>query len=284
MKQGTKEWFDARRKRVTGSISGAILGLNPYMTPDDVMRRMVRDAHGVEAEFVGNVATEHGSFHESGAIVEYEMETGNAVEPCGFFAYEEWLGASPDGLIADDGTAEIKCPYGKRNGGEFKTAGEQPHYYAQMQIEMLCAGRKWCDFFQWAPHATRLERVYFCQEWIDENLPRLRAFYDRFLIEIDNPDHLEDKRKLVESAKASALLDEYDDLGDAIERASERKKEVLQELVKMSGERNATVCGRNLTKVQKQGSVAYAKVVAKHCKDVDLEPFRGKPSEFWKLS
>lgn len=285
MQQGTQEWFGARKGRVTGSVAGAILGLNQYMTADDVLRRMVRDFHGADPEFTGNVATEYGSFHEDGAATEYEMETGNSIQKCGFFAHEEWLGASPDGLIGDDGLIEIKCPYGKRDGGEFKTAAEQPHYYAQMQIEMFCAGRKWCDFFQWSAHATRLERVNRDDTWLEENLPKLAEFYDRFIDAIEYPDdHLAPKRTEVDGAKAAALLEEYDDLTDALERASERKKEVLAELVQLAKERDAVICGRKLTKVEKEGAVSYARVVKENCPDIDLSKYRGKPSSFWKLS
>jgi len=103
--QRTAEWYEKRKGRVTGSNVGAILGLNPYKTADDVLRQMVREYHGYESEFQGNVATQHGQFHEAGAQVEYEMETGNKVKETGFHVHPEhdWLGASPDGIIAKKG-------------------------------------------------------------------------------------------------------------------------------------------------------------------------------------
>ena len=115
MEQRSAEWFAARLNRVTGSAIGAILGLSPFATPADVMRRMVREYHGQESEFKGNVATEYGQQNEQNAIADYEMQSGNKVQECGFFVHPdfEWLGASPDGLIGDDGLIEVKCPYGK---------------------------------------------------------------------------------------------------------------------------------------------------------------------------
>ena len=41
--QRSQQWHEARKSKITGSVSGAILGLNPYMTPEAVMRRLVRD-------------------------------------------------------------------------------------------------------------------------------------------------------------------------------------------------------------------------------------------------
>ena len=285
MEQRSPEWFAARVGRVTGSAVGAILGLSPYMSADDVLRSMVRAYHKAPSEFEGNIATEYGQFHESGAAFEYTLETGMPVEECGFFTHDDWLGASPDGLVGLMGLIEIKCPYGKRNDNppEFKTAEEQPHYYAQMQIEMICADREWCDFFQWAQHGTRLETVHRDDSWLAEHLPLLKAFHERYLSELDNKDHLEPRRKELYGPKAAALLDQYDDLTDAIERATERRKEVLADLVKAAGERNASINGRNLTKIEKKGAVAYAKVVAAHCKGVDLEQYRGKSTHYWML-
>lgn len=277
----------ARTGRVTGSAAGAILGLSQYQTDDDVLRRMVRDYHGAEPEFFGNVATEYGSFHESGAITDFEMDTGLTVERNEqFFIHPEydWLGATPDGFVSDGALIEVKCPFGKRNGGEFKTLEDQPGYYAQMQIEMACAGKTRCYFYQWSAHASSAVIVTYDHEWFVKNLPVLEAFYHRYLSEIDNPDHITPRRVIIENQAAKKLLDEYDQLSYAIERASSRKKDVLAELIKMSKDRDAEVCGRKLTKVETKGSVSYAKALQKYAPGADLEPFRGKPSTSWRLS
>jgi putative phage-type endonuclease len=280
--QRTPEWFKAREGRVTGSAVGAILGLNPYTTRDDVMRRMVRDFHGMPSEFTGNVATEYGSHHEIGALVEYEMETGNWVVQTDFVTYEDWLGASPDGVIGDDGLIEIKCPYGLRNGGEFKTAAQQPHYVAQMQIQMFVTGSEWCDFFQWSPHGTKLERVEFDDEWVKNALVALKEFYDDYLFirEHDYQRHLDDLRP---EFNASQLLAEYDDMTKQIEEAEARKKEILTKIVNIAGHKDSIVNGRKLTLVKKDGAVSYSKAIKELLPDADLEKYRGKPTEYWML-
>ena len=111
MEQRTPEWGAARRGLVTGSVAGAILGVNPHASREDVLRRLVRDWHGAEPEFNGNIATRHGQAHEDGATVDFMMETGIGVKPVGFLTYEEWLGASPDGLTDDGGVLEVKVPF-----------------------------------------------------------------------------------------------------------------------------------------------------------------------------
>lgn len=279
--------LDPRRKgRITGSVAGAILGLNPWRDADDVLRAMVRQYHGAEREFTGNVATEYGTFQESGAVAEFEIEHGLDVKDSQFYMIDEWLGATPDGEVGDDAIIEIKCPYGlrKKDKPEFKTIEQQHHYYAQLQLEMAASGRTKAYFYQWAPKGTSLEIVPLNKAWLADNVPKLRSFYERYLSELDNPAHLEPLRKEVESPKAKALLDEYDDLVEAIERATERKKEVLAALVDMAGERDALICGRKLTRVERAGSIGYAKVVKDHLPDIDLEGYRGKASASWRLS
>lgn len=288
MEQKSKEWFKARRHKLTGSNVGAALGLNPWKTPEDLIRQMVREYHGAEPDFTGNVATEYGSLHEPLAVMDYMGQTGYHPEECGFFVHPEhdWLGASPDALIGDNCILEVKCPFGLRNkkGVDlvFKTAEQQPHYYAQMQMEMACTGRDKAHFYQWAQHGSILEMVEFSQTWWDENLPKMREFYNWYLSELDNPAHIEPKEKEINTFHAQKLIQEWDELSKTIDDASARKKEVLSELVALSKERNAIIHGRKLTKVERKGNVNYKKVP--ELQGVDLEPYRNASSEFWRLS
>ena len=288
MEQRSEAWFDARKGRVTGSAAGAILGVDPNRTRDDVLRDMVRQHHGLPREFQGNIATQYGIVHEAEALQDFEMVTGAEVFRASFCVHDvqDWLGASPDGFVGDDAVLEIKCPFGLRDKKDpvFKTAAEQPHYYAQMQVQMYVTDRTLCYFWQWSQHGNRLETVEYDAAWLAENLPKLRAFYDEYLAAIENPgDHLEDKRKLVDTPRALQMIAEYDDLTHAIEVAEARKKELLAEIVRMSGEQNAVFGGRKLTKVEKQGSISYAQAIKVLAPGANLEPWRGKPSSYWTL-
>lgn len=282
MEQRSEEWFAARKGRVTASMVGAILGHSPNLTRAGAMRRMVRDAHGAEPEFTGNIATEYGTYNEDGAVSEYEMETGNKVQKVGFIPAEDWAGCSPDGLINDDGGLEAKCPFGKRKGGDLAPLADQPHYYDQVQFSLWVTGRKFWHFYQWTPHQSKLECVLPDQAWRDENLPRLRQFHAEYLAE-DPAEHLEPRRVEIDTLEAARIIAEYDQLTEAIENAEARKKELLAEMVRQAGDRDASFAGRKLTKIVKQGSVSYAKALAKYAPNADLEPFRGKPSSYWLL-
>lgn len=287
MKQGTPEWFEARKGRVTASVAGAILGLSPHMTREDVMRAMVRDTLGAEPEFTGNVATQWGSAMEEEARVDYEMETGATIGECGFFTHDEWLGASPDGLIGGNYLVEIKCPYGIRKDAPpaFKAPEDQPHYMAQMQVQMYVTGRRWTFFYQWTPHGSRIDAIPYDPSWIVDNLPELRAFYDEYLEELKNPErHLEPLRKVIDTPQAHKMIEEWDELCEQEERTKERKKDLLEQMATMADGRNAEFAGRKLTLVKRAGSVSYAKALKELAPDANLSKWTGAPTESWRLS
>jgi putative phage-type endonuclease len=288
IEQRTPEWFSARKGRITASSVGAILGLSPFMKPKDVMRQMVREYHGEEREFQGNAATNYGTNHEPLALADYELQY-NKVELCGFYTKGTALGASPDGLIGDDGLIEIKCPYSLKDKLEpqFKSIDEQPHYYAQIQFQLYCTDRTWCDFYQWSARVHKLERVEINEEWLDKNLPKLGDFYAEYLIEREQPNaqyYLDPKHISIGDDIAWQLAITYQEINGAIKDLEEKKKSILEELVQVCDGQDADIHGHKLTKVVREGSISYAKAIKDLVPDADLSAYKGNPTEYWKLS
>lgn len=278
MEQRSQEWFEARANRVTGSVIGAILGLSPFATTTDIMRRMVREYHGQPSEFKGNVATEYGTNNEPNALADYVMTRGDVVE-CGFYVHPnfEWLGASPDGLVGADGLIEIKCPYSMRHSAEeFKHISEQEHYYAQMQYEMFCTGRMWCDFYQWSPYGDNCTRVNFDPQFIEKTLPQLLEFYNEYL-EQRKP---ENAWRYIDGGE---LVQRYKMAKAALEVAESELEEAKQALVAATDGKGGKVGDLNVTLAKRAGSIAYAKAVKDLLPDADLEAYRGNSTEYWTI-
>lgn len=168
----------------------------------------------------------------------------------------------------------------------FKNIDQQPHYYAQMQVQMFVTGRSECHFYQWCPAGARLDIVHRDEKYLADILPKLHDFWLLYCQEVkhNHEQHLQPKRKQVNTLEAEKLIAEYDDLAKASEHAKERMEEIKKRLVQMAGEQDAEVCGRKLTKIEKAGSVSYAKAVKDNLPDVDLEQYRGKPFIFWKIT
>ena len=171
IEQRSPEWYKNRISRITGSRTAGVLNISPFSNSDSVLREMVReyfhDKDGNSpSEFEGNVATTYGTNNEANAVAQFERDHGFQVVETGQHNHPEyeWLAASPDGLVGHNAVLEVKCPYGKRGAmkaSEFKTVDDQPHYYAQMQLQMLCTGREMCHFYQWSANAYRYDLVTF---------------------------------------------------------------------------------------------------------------------------
>ncbi|RYY31988.1 hypothetical protein EON62_05955, partial [archaeon] len=164
-----------------------------------------------------------------------------------------WLGASPDGSVTDGKGLEVKCPYGIRNDPEpeFKQVSEYPHYVAQMNIEAYCADVQSVWFYRWTPHATCLKLHHRDDDWLNENLPILKQFWAEYVDTINDPEaceeHLQPLRAVIDTPEAWRMAQEYDELSEAIDRATERKVDLLREIATMAGERNALFAGKKLT-------------------------------------
>ena len=288
IEQRTPEWFEARKGRVTASMVGAILGHSPFMTRQDAMRSMVRESVDAEREFQGNVATEWGTYNEEGALLDFSMDTGLTIEPAPFVPFEDWAGASPDGWTSDGGGVEQKCPYGIRKEPSpvpFKPLSEQPQYYDQIQFTLVVTGRPHWWFSQWAINGNTYERVDIDQQWRDTNMPILRQFHAEFLDELDSnaDEHLAPKRIAIDTPAAARMIGEWDTINEQLELLAERKKDLLNELVTLAGEKNALIGGRKLTLTERKGSISYAKAIKELAPKADLTKWTGKPTSFWQV-
>ena len=93
-----------------------------------------------------------GNEFEDKARTIYELETGNTVKQVGFVEIDEHEGASPDGLVGDEGLIEIKNHSDVVFTELALTRKIDPKYVAQMQMQMYVTGRKWCDYFGFNPN------------------------------------------------------------------------------------------------------------------------------------
>lgn len=139
-------------------------------------------------------ATNHGIINEEVALQQYMEDTGLQVVKCGLFISTErpYLGASPDGLLGDETIIEIKCPYTCRHKqitpetvsyivpgdreGEYKLKKETPYYY-QIQGQMYCSGRKYCNLIIFTFKDMKVVFVDRDEEFINYMLEVLNKYY-----------------------------------------------------------------------------------------------------------
>jgi putative phage-type endonuclease len=203
--QGSPEWFAARLGRVTASRVADVVAKTKTgwgASRANYMAQLIAERlTGTVAESFTNAAMQWGTQTEPDARAAYEFRTDRDVTEVGFVNHPtiEMAGASPDGLIEDDGQLEIKCPNTSTHIDSLLNSGIVPgKYVSQMQWQMACTGRKWCDFVSYDPrmpenmkmlivrvprddrHIAELERDIrdFLGE-VDRKVADLTALYDR---------------------------------------------------------------------------------------------------------
>ena len=158
MIQGTEEWHMARLGKVTASCISDVMAEGrsgkPSATRSNYEARLVAERlSGRPAETFRSSAMDHGVETEAQARACYIMATGRNVDEVGFVSHPTIsdAGASPDGLVGDDGLVEIKCPNTATHIASLLSERIPDAYAKQMQFQMACTGRAWCDFVSFDP-------------------------------------------------------------------------------------------------------------------------------------
>jgi len=191
LEQRTDEWFATRAGKVTASSLYKVVAKTKTGWGADranyhaqlVAERLT----GKPSDSFSNAAMQWGIDQEAAAREAYANLIGDAVAEIGFVDHPrlEWSGASPDGLVGFDGLVEIKCPNTATHIATLTGAEIDKKYRLQMQWQMICTGRDWCDFVSFDPrmppemqlHVRRVDRD-------DHLLAELEQDVSAFLAEV----------------------------------------------------------------------------------------------------
>jgi putative phage-type endonuclease len=192
MEQRTDDWFQARLGKVTASRVADVVAKtkNGYSASREnyMADLIVERLTGQKASSFSNAAMEWGTEQEPNARAAYSARTGELVEEVGFIDHPTIAlsGASPDGLVSE-GIVEFKCP-NTATHLEYLLAGKAPEkYVTQMQWQMACTGRPWCDFVSFDPRLP--EHLQMLVVRIPRNEVRIIELEDevrKFLAELDD--------------------------------------------------------------------------------------------------
>ena len=119
---------------------------------------------GAVAESFTSGAMQWGTDTEPQARSAYGFQYGVEVDQIAFVDHPKiaMSGASPDGLVGDEGLLEIKCPQTATHIDMLLTGKIDGKYITQMQWQMACTGRKWCDFVSFDPRLP-VDLQLFCK-------------------------------------------------------------------------------------------------------------------------
>lgn len=192
MIQGSQEWLAARVGRATASRVADIVaktksgwGASRYNYEAELVAERLT---GVPADSYVNGAMQWGQEKEPEARAQYAFLADLDVVEVGFIEHPKipMAGASPDGLVGDDGLVELKCPNTSTHIATLLGEPIANKYILQMQFQMAVTGRQWCDWVSYDPRLPDyarliIKRIYRNEEHISD----LEVEVVKFLDEVD---------------------------------------------------------------------------------------------------
>lgn len=192
MEQRSTEWFSVRCGKATASRISDIIAKTKtgYSTSraNYMAELLCERLTGSVGESYKSVAMEWGIATEPQAIAAYEAIGGVLVEKVGFVPHSsiDMSGASPDGLIGDDGLLEVKCPLTTTHVETLLSGAIPQKYVTQMQWQMACTGRAWCDFVSFDPRIpTHMQLFVSRLSRDDDTIKMLEGEVTKFLTELE---------------------------------------------------------------------------------------------------
>jgi len=172
LEQRSDEWIQLRCGLVTASTIGKLITAKTFKPANNDTSR----AHTI------TLATERitGTVEES--FTSNDMWRGIMLEPAARDYYrkhhapvdeygmiireqDDWrLGWSPDGLVGDVGSIEIKCPRPHNHVATILTDTVPAEYMPQLQTALYVSGRSWIDYVSFASGLP----LYVKRVWPDE--------------------------------------------------------------------------------------------------------------------
>ena len=198
VEQLSPEWFAQRCGKATASRisdivaktkSGYSTSRANYMA-QLVVERMTNQV----AESYTNAAMEWGIENEGFARANYESKMNLLVTETGAIDHPTipMSAASPDGLVVDKdnaslGCLEIKCPNTAQHISTLLGEEVAKKYYDQMQWQMACTGRYWCDFVSYDPRMPKELQLFIKRIARDDKyIAELEGEVIQFLKEVDD--------------------------------------------------------------------------------------------------
>ena len=193
IEQRSSAWFEARLGKVTASRVADVIAKTKSgysASRDNYMAQLICERlTGQQGESFTNAAMTWGTETEPLARSAFEAYADVMVEEVGFVPHPsiEMSGASPDGLVGLFGMLEIKCPNTATHIDTLLTQTVPGKYITQMQWQMRCCERQWCEFVSFDPRLPQdlqlfVKRVEFDPEYV----AMLEKEVIQFLAELDD--------------------------------------------------------------------------------------------------
>lgn len=193
IEQGTEEWRAERLGKVTASRVADVTARTKTgwgaSRANYMAELLVERLTGNSTRGYVSPEMQWGTDHEPDARATYELMFDCDVVASGFVPHPtiHMAGASPDGFIGDDGLVEFKCPNTATHIETLLTDAIPGKYYGQMQFQMACTGRKWCDWVSYDPSLPASMQLFVRRMHRDDGfIAEVEGHIVDFLFELDS--------------------------------------------------------------------------------------------------
>ncbi len=283
LEQGSAEWLEFRKGKISSSKVPIILGQSPYQTAFELWEEELglREPQGSSPHMKKGLAIEEA------ARQWYLEETGYRVTPAVITSEQH-----PDFMASLDGLNEekkiiVEIKNNNSDWHEQAKKGEVPYFHLlQCQNHMLVAGSGYdeCHYISYRPGDSVMVVVKRDENLMDEIVKKGIEFKKM----VDNlvAPPLTD-RDYVDMSQDSELADNYSlyHYYVSMQKDYESKADIVkQKIIDKAGSRSIKGYGFKLTKYETKGRVDYEKLVSESCPGVDVEKYRSDSKSSYRLT
>jgi putative phage-type endonuclease len=275
LKQGTSEWFDLRKSKITATDAVAIMGVSPWKTKYQLYQEKKSNS---TPSFV-NEGMKSGIELEPLARSLFVLKTGLFVEPK--VVVKDWAMASLDGIDpSNKHVVEIKCSGEKYH--QLAMQGKIPdHYYPQLQHQMYVCDVESMDYFSFDGIDGITVKVKRDEEYIakmiEEELKFFECLKNNTPPENEKADYIERNDSLWQQCASKWIS-----VSESLKELEKEEQQLREQLIFLSGESNTKGAGISLCQVQRKGNIDYSKIP--ELSSIDLEKFRKKSTSSWRIT
>ena len=189
--QGSEEWKQARIGSLGASVIHEVMAKTKsgYSTSraNRLAALLLERLTGNAQDIFVTKSMQQGKDREPEAR-EYYRAFHSEVFECGIYKHPSipMTHASPDGLVGEQGLLEIKCPEQAEHLDTLLRQTIYDRYIIQMQWQMRCTNRLWCDYLSYNPDFPPHLRAWVKRVHLDtERITYIENEVVKFMFELD---------------------------------------------------------------------------------------------------
>lgn len=276
LEQGSQEWLNYRKTKITATDAPIIIGANHYKTKIQLYHE--KKSIDVKPLYI-NERMQRGRDLEPVARALFNLKHGVDVSPR--VAVKDWAMASLDG-INQLGTCivEIKCPGEKDHS--LALQGKIPDmYFPQLQHQMYVCDAEEMFYFSFDGVDGVTIKVKRDEKFLEKLVAEEKKFYDCLINNIVPEPSENDYIERNDTLWTDCAM-RWKSVTEAIKQLEKEEEELRKQLVFLSGESNTKGGGISLCQVQRKGNVDYTKIP--ELKGIDLDKYRKESITSWRLT